>query len=347
MLDGLSQLSNFQSRSISAENPTGAPGQGGRAVPHPTSPARELGLGWKASPAMEVGARQTVELARIDGPGTIRHVWCTGQALSRDLILRAYWDDQSQPSIECPLGDFFGVGWGPFALLSSVPVAVVPNNGLNAYWPMPFRQRARLTLENRGSRTFVCFCQIDYQLAEVPTNASYFHAHFRRTNPLAYKTPYTVLEITGDGQYVGTYLAVGVTNNGWWGEGEIKFFVDGDDEFPSICGTGTEDYFGGAYNWDVDGRYVTYSTPYLGMHQVLKPDGLYRSQMRFGMYRWHIPDPIRFQRELRVTLQALGWRSEARFLPLQCDIASVAYWYQALPTPAFPALPDRDYLEVI
>jgi hypothetical protein len=146
---------------------------------------------------------------------------------------------------------------------------------------------------------------------------------------------------------VGTYLAVGVTNSGWWGEGEIKFYLDDDSEFPSICGTGTEDYFGGAYDWDVDGAYVTYTGPFMGMHQVLRPDGLYRSQMRFGMYRWHVADPIRFRRRVRVTLQALGWRGDGRYLPLQCDMASVAYWYQSLPAAAFPALPDRDYLEVI
>ena len=145
----------------------------------------------------------------------------------------------------------------------------------------------------------------------------------------------------GRGHYVGTYLAVGVTNSGWWGEGEIKFFLDGDDEFPTICGTGTEDYFGGAYDWDVDGQYVTYTTPFLGMHQVLRPDGTYRSQQRFGMYRWHIADPIRFERDLRVTLQALGWRSEGRYLPLQCDIASVAYWYQSPPTADLPCSGSR------
>jgi hypothetical protein len=154
-------------------------------------------------------------------------------------------------------------------------------------------------------------------------------------------------DVKGHGHYVGTYLAVGVTNTGWWGEGEIKFFLHGDADSPTICGTGTEDYFGGAYDWDVGGQYVTYTTPFLGMHQVLKPDGLYRSQTRFGMYRWHVADPIRFRSDLRVTLQALGWRSDGRYLPLQCDMASVAYWYQALPTAPFPTLPDRDYLEVI
>ncbi len=237
---------------------------------------------------MSIAAGETFGLARIDGPGTIQSMWFTGRKLSRDVILRIYWDDQTQPSVEAPLGDFFTVGWGPFAQVSSLPVAVNPNNGLNCFWEMPFRTRARLTLENRGTESFVCFYQINYSLTD-----------------------------------------------------------DDDAEFPTICGTGTEDYFGGAYDWVVDDRYVTYTTPFLGMHQVLEPDGVYRSQMRFGMYRWHIADPIRFAKQLRVTLQALGWRSGGRYLPLQCDMASVAYWYQTLPTAAFPELPDRDYLEVI
>ena len=275
-------------------------------------------------------------------------MWCTGRRISRDLILRMYWDGQPRPSVECPLGDFFCTGWGQFAQLSSLPVAVNPNNGFNCFWRMPFRSSARLTLENRGTDPFVCYYQVNYALQEFAPDTAYFHAQFRRVNPVAYMDSYAVLDgVEGIGNYVGTYLAVGVTNSGWWGEGEIKFFVDDDTEFPTICGTGTEDYFGGAYDWDVDHQYVTYTTPFLGMHQVLRPDGLYRSQMRFGMYRWHVVDPIRFDRKLRVTLQALGWRNDGRYLPLQCDMASVAYWYQTLPTAAFPALPDRDYLEVI
>ena len=275
-------------------------------------------------------------------------MWFTGRRISRDVILRIYWDDQPQPSVECPLGDFFASGWGPFAQISSLPVAVNPNNGLNCFWPMPFRASARFELENRGTERFICYYQINYTLTDVPPDTGYFHAHFRRVNPVPYKTVYTVLDgVKQRGQYIGTYLAVGVTNSGWWGEGEIKFFLDDDADFPTICGTGTEDYFGGAYDWDVEGQYVTYTTPFVGMHQVLRPDGLYRSQTRFGMYRWHIPDPIRFQTGIRVTLQALGWRSEGRYLPLQCDMASVAYWYQSLPTAPFPTLPERDYLEVV
>jgi hypothetical protein len=155
--------------------------------------------------------------------------------------------------------------------------------------------------------------------------------------------------VQGQGHYVGTYLAWGVNNTGWWGEGEIKFYIDGDARHPTICGTGTEDYFCGSYNFEnrETHQYQEFTTPYSGLHQVIRPDGVYRSQTRFGLYRWHIVDPIRFQQDLRVTIQALGWRSGGRYLPLQDDIASVAYWYQALPTSPFPTLPDRDYLEVI
>ena len=348
-LGQLSRLTHDRTRSISPENFSGEPGQGGRATEGTgASAARDLGQGWKVSPSVRIEPGQTFTLATITGPGAIQSLWFTGRRLSRNLILRAYWDEQAQASVESPLGDFFGVGWGPFAQLSSLPVAVNPNNGLNCFWEMPFRERARLTLENRGNEPFVCYYQVSYVLTDVQPDAGYFHAQFRRTNPLPYGSVYTLLDgVSGQGHYVGTYLAVGVTNSGWWGEGEIKFFLDADAEFPTICGTGTEDYFGGAYDWDVDGQYVTYTTPFLGMHQVLRPDGLYRSQMRFGMYRWHIPDPIRFQSALRVTLQALGWRGDGRYLPLQCDMASVACWYQTLPTTPFPELPGRDYLEVI
>jgi hypothetical protein len=348
-LGNLARLSDARTRSISPENFSGAPGQGGLATDGTGArAARDLGQGWKVSPSVQIAAGETFVLASIDGPGAIQSMWFTGRGLRRDTIFRAYWDDQTQPSIECPLADFFAAGWGPFAQLSSVPVAVNPNNGMNCFWQMPFRKNARFTLENRGPEACTCYYQINYTLTDVPDDVAYFHAQFRRSNPVPYKTDYTLLDgVQGIGQYVGTYLAVGVTNSGWWGEGEIKFFLDDDSEFPTICGTGTEDYFGGAYDWDVDGHYVTYSTPFLGMHQVLRPDGLYKSQMRFGMYRWHIPDPIRFTRSLRVTMQALGWRSEGRYLPLQCDMASVAYWYQTLPTAAFPDLRDRDYLEII
>ena len=358
-LDGLSmglgnlwRLPNAQSRSISAENFTGEKGKAGTATEGTGATcARDLGQGWKISPSVAIRTGETFTLADISGPGAIQSLWITGSCAvkhGRLTILRIYWDDQAAPSVECPLGDFFASGWGGYAQISSLPVAVNPSRGFNSFWPMPFRKGCRITLQNLSDEEVIAYYQINYALTDVPAGAAYFHAQFRRVNPLPYKSVYTIVDgIQGTGQYVGTYLAVGVTNCRWWGEGEIKFYLDGDAEFPTICGTGTEDYFGGAYDWEVDGQYVTYTTPFMGMHQVIRPDGLYKSQQRFGMYRWHIMDPIRFEQDLRVTIQALGWRSGGRYLALQPDIASVAYWYQRFPAAPFPPLPDTDYLEVI
>jgi len=358
-LGNLWRLSRAKSRSISAENPTGGKGQGAMAEPDPDGPARELGRGWKCAPYVVIQPGELYTLADITGPGAIQSMWITASLVSRDIILRVYWDGQAQPSVECPLPDFFATPWpshdpanptrGPFAPVNSLLVSVNPARGMNCFWEMPFRAHCRMTLENRHPtlRTAVYY-QVNYTLTDVPDDAAYFHAQFRRVNPLSYGEVYTILDgVRGRGHYVGTVMGWGIHNDGWWGEGEIKFYMDGDGEFPTICGTGTEDYFGGAYDWEVDGQYVTYTTPFLGMHQVLRPDGTYRATHRHAMYRWHVMDPIRFEQDLRVTIQALGWRSGGRFLPGQHDICSVAYWYQTLPTAPFPPLPDRDGLEII
>jgi hypothetical protein len=347
----LSRLSSAQSRSISPENFTGAKGKGGMATEgRGARAARDLGQGWKISPSVGIRSGETLELAHIEGAGAIQQIWMTPTGNWRFSILRIYWDDQAQPAVECPVGDFFASGWGEFAQLSSLAVCVNPGSGLNCYWEMPFQKRCRITMTNLADDDMVLYYQINYTLTEVPEGAAYFHAQFRRVNPLPYKNVYTVLDgVRGQGHYVGTYMAWGVNNSGWWGEGEIKFYIDGDEAFPTICGTGTEDYFCGSYNFEnrSTGQYQVFTTPYAGLHQVIRPDGVYRSQMRFGMYRWHIVDPVRFQEDLKVTIQALGWRTGGRYLPLQDDIASVAYWYQTLPTAPFPALPARDYLEII
>jgi len=350
-LANLSKLSNAQSRSISPENFTGEKGKGGMATEGTgVKCARDLGQGWKISPSVVIQPGETFQMADIAGPGTIQQIWMTPTGNWRYSIFRIYWDGQEQPSVECPVGDFFLSGWGKFSQVNSLAVCVNPGSAFNCYWDMPFKERCKMTMTNIADEPMVLYYQVNYELAEVPDGAAYFHAQFRRTNPLPYKDVYTVLDgVQGQGHLVGVYMAWGVNNSGWWGEGEIKFFIDGDDEYPTICGTGTEDYFCGSYNFEnkETHQYQEFSTPYAGLHQVLRPDGLYRSQMRFGMYRFHITDPVRFQQDLRVTIQALGWRSGGRYLPLQDDIASVAFWYQTLPTSPFPALPSRDGLEVI
>ncbi len=350
-LGNLSRLSDAVTRSISAENTTGAKGDGGKATEgFGANAARDLGQGWKVAPAVWIQPGETLTMAEIEGPGAIQSIWLAGRTIRRECILRIYWDGQEHPSVECPLGDFFAVGWGVFAQVTSIPVSVNPNNGVNCYWEMPFRKSCRITVENRAGDQVPCYYQVNYTLTDVPDDAAYFHAQFRRNNPLPYMENHTIIDgIKGKGHFIGTAMSWGVNNNNWWGEGEVKFFMDGDGEFPTICGTGLEDYFGGAYDWDVDGNYVTYSTPYLGMHQVILGGETYRANQRFSMYRWHVMDPIRFEDDLRVTIQALGWRTDPdrRYLPLQDDISSVAYWYQTLPTAPFPELPDRDYLEII
>ena len=355
-LGNLSRLSNAQTRSISAENPTGARGQGGQATEGTTAAfARELGPGWKLSPSIHISGHTTALLAKINGPGAIQHIWMTVDPKQwRRLILRFYWDDEETPSVEVPLGDFFCNGWCERVNVNSLPISVNPAGGFNSYWEMPFRECARVTVENLSPDTVEnFFYQIDYALTEVPEDCGYFHAQWRRSDPVPYQEVHTLLDgIHGFGQYVGTYLAWGSNNNGWWGEGEFKFYLDGDGAWPTICGTGTEDYFGGAWSFEHPaGSYGVYTTPFLGMPQVIKPDGLWRSQQRFGLYRWHIMDPIRFQSDLRVTVQALGWRSslegQRRFLPLQDDIASTAFWYQTEPHASFPEAPSLNALEVI
>lgn len=351
-LGNLARLSTARTRSISAENPTGGKGAGGGATDGLSAgAARDLGRGWKVAPAIDLEPGATTTLADIDGPGAITHVWITvAEPAWRSLVLRCYWDDEPTPSIEVPLGDFFCNGWGQHCQVSSLPVAVNPKGGFNSYWEMPFRGHARITVENLDEqpvRGF--FYQITYTLTDVPVDRAYLHCQWRRSNPLAYGHVHTLLDgVSGPGHYVGTYLAWGANNTGWWGEGEIKFYLDGDDEFPTICGTGTEDYFGGAWGFvHPPGEYGSYTTPYLGMPQVIKGDGFMGSQQRFGLYRWHIADTIRFSTDLRVSIQALGWRKGGRFLPLQDDISSTSWWYQREPHAPFPPLPGADGLEVI
>lgn len=358
LLRELTALSPAQTRVVTAENVYGERGAGGMAAlseePQPevtrigqvwggpNACARDLGRKWKVRPCITVPAGKTATIMDVAGPGCVQHIWITvKEQVYRDLILRMYWDDEATPSVETPLGDFFCNGWRTRVNILALPINVNPSGGFNSYFPMPFRRHARVTIENRAPEDVSgFFYAITYELGPVAEGEGCFHAQFRRTNPLPCKQDYTIVDgVVGNGHFVGTYMAWQQNSKGWWGEGEIKFFIDGDDEFPTICGTGTEDYFGGAWGFGQN-----FSGPFLG-YPLGTCDG--KPGNRHGLYRFHIMDPIRFQKSLRVTMQAIGWRSEGRYLPLQDDIASVAYWYQSEPHAPFPELGDRDALEVV
>ncbi len=356
-LGNLYRLSDAQSRSISPENFTGGKGMGAMEDSGASSyNARDLGKGWKLNPLVRIKPGATFTLADIKGPGAIEHIWMTPNGNWRFAILRIYWDNEKEPSVECPVGDFFCMAWGKYAQVQSLAVAVNPGSGFNCYWTMPFHKRCKITIENINTKKLVLYYQVDYVLSKIPKDAAYFHAQFRRENPVPYKKPYVLVDsIEGKGQYVGTYLALEAHNSGWWGEGEIKFYIDGDKKYPTICGTGTEDYFCGSYGFITREKnsagvevphYTEFCSPYSGMPQVITGDGLNQPMERFGLYRWHITDPIRFDKSLKVTIQDLGWRSDNRYRARQDDISSVVFWYQTEPHHPFPKFPSKDELEL-
>lgn len=333
-LGTLPLLSSAETRSISAENPNGERGGGAKAEPDENNPASMLGKGWKVRPCITLDPGSVTTLADITGPGIIQHIWITVDAKAyRDTILRMYWDDEAEPSVEVPLGDFFCNGHGLRYNVVSLPIAVNPSGGFNCYFPMPFRKRARITIENqRWEPIHGFFYQITYALTEVPDNAGYLHAQWRRSMTTRDYPEHVILDgVKGQGHYVGTFLAWTQLSDGWWGEGEIKFYMDGDTEYPTICGTGTEDYFCGAWGFG-----ETFNAPFTGYPLWRKEPG---TVPKHGLYRWHIMDPIRFKQSLKVTIQALGWWPNGKFQPLTDDIASVAYWYQTEPHASFPTMP--------
>lgn len=354
-LGNLSRLSNAKTRSISPENFTGEKGKGATAVPglpttrninNASGAARDLGEGWKVNPYIIIESGETFTIAEMDGPGAIQHIWMTPTGVWRWSIIRIYWDDETSPSVECPLADFFCMGWNQYSPLVSMPVCVNPGSAFNCYWSMPFRKHCRITIENINPKdSMILYYQVNYTLTEVPEDAGYFHAQFRRTR-YNETSDFTVVDgIKGKGQFVGVYLAWGLHNNGWWGEGEMKFFIDGDQKYPTICTTGLEDYFCGSYNFDRDGKFTEFCTPYAGLPQVIRPDGTYNSQERFGLYRWHIMDPVRFDKDFKATIQDLGWRFDGRYLAQHSDISATTFWYQSEPHGKFPVFPTWRELE--
>ncbi len=357
----LYELNDVKTRTISCENKDGSVAGGCKAEPLKDSPGEHLGKGWKSSPFVTVKAGETFEMAKIQGMGEIVSMWLTGE-VDRGTILRMYWDDSQIPSVECPITDFFLYGFAkphvmanwnsePNYRVNSALITVNPNRGLNCYIPMPFRKNAKITLENRTTEDKIFYYQVNYELKEIPENAGYFHAQYRMSLPVKFGEVHTVLDgVYCKGRYLGTALYVGLNRGGrWWGEGEFKFYMDGDKEYPTICTTGLEDYFCGAFNWDCEGEYQTYCTPYAGMPHIYKPDGLYNIQQRFNLYRFHVVDPIRFDNDLKITVQDLGWGVDdtgtwKNFLQREDDFISVAYFYLDKPITKIPELIDHKTL---
>lgn len=355
-LMGLPLAKYGKSRAVNAENPYGEKGKGGMAASH-------LGPSRKGSPCIKGLAPGSVTtLAQITGPGVIQHIWITvtdktqlDYYVLRDLVLRMYWDGEEEPSVESPLGDFFCCGFARGCVVNSLPIVVNPTRGMNSYFQMPFRKEAKITIENQhGAEVPAFFYQVDYCLFdELPEDMMYFHAKWNRERMTEKQKDYTILSgVKGKGHYVGTYMALTTLERYWWGEGEIKFYLDGDEEYPTICGTGTEDYFGGAWSYATqqDGKTAenTYCTPFMGYpyysHHDTDVHNFYHNDDTMpqrGFYRWHIVDPILFEEDLRVTIQQIGTCHKGNF-ERQDDVATVAYWYQSEPHQPFTPLMEKE-----
>lgn len=326
----------LESRSISFENPTGERGEGGKT-------ASNLGVGRKGFPAKSIVPGETVDLCDITGPGTIRHIWMTGSfkdktSALRSMVIRAYWENQEHPSVECPLGDFMGFAHAKVVSYQSAVHSVGQNAALNIWLPMPFEKRAKITLTNEGEETITVFYQVDYTIGDShPSVFGRLHAAFRRENPTTLTRDFEILpKREGAGRFIGAVLGIRTLEGNWWGEGEIKIYKDGDTEFPTICGTGSEDYICLSYGMQ--------QTPFLYHGCSLNQDGF------ISMYRWHILDPIYWEEECRITIQQIGWSREHRektghaLYERQDDWCAAVFWYEAIPSAplqVFPEVSDR------
>jgi len=342
----------MKSRSISFENPTGEPGAGGQA-------ASNLGVGRKGAPYKVIAPQEAVVLCDIHGSGTIRHIWMTGdfiriprnEALNkadRDLLLRstvirAYWDGQEHPSIECPLGDFMGLAHGKITIYESAVHSVAERRAFNFWLPMPFTRSARITLTNESDLEFTLYYQIDYTIDDKhSSDVGRLHVCFRRDNPTTMQSDFELLpKRTGKGRYLGAVMGVRKLHPGWWGEGEVKMYLDGDTEFPTICGTGAEDYIGLSYNLNVN------TNMYHGANLRHILDSVYQAPDVFSqrlmpmrneyvsMYRWHIPDPIYWKKDIRVTVQQIG-HTGGPLHERYDDWSTATFWYEPVPSAPLP-----------
>ena len=311
------------SRSISFENPTGAPGVGGQA-------ASKLGPGRKGAPARSINPGETVSLCDLEGPGTIRHLWITTDQrpiVQRACVIRVWWEGQEHPSIECPIGDLFGFAHGKIVSYQSAVHSCGPTGGRNLWLPMPFRKRARIEFTNEGPAAVPLFYSIDYTAGDKhAADVGRLHVLFRRENPTTEKVDFELLpERKQQGRFLGS--VIGIRNlhpQQWWGEGEIKVYLDGDRDWPTIVGTGSEDYVGLA--WGIQQAPFLYNGCSLNEKDFVT------------MYRWHLPDPIGWRRQARITIQQIAWKDG--LAETRDDWSCATFWYEPVPSAKLPPLPD-------
>lgn len=321
----------LETRSISFENPTGERGAGGTA-------ASPLGIGRKGAPAQMLAPGDEVQLCDIESAGTIRHIWMTTfnvPAILRGAVIRVWWEGQEHPSIECPLGDFFGFAHGKVASYQSAVHSVGENAALNIWLPMPFTKRARFVLTNEATVPMPLFYQIDYTIGEKhPEDVGRLHTVFRRENPTTLGEDFELLpKRSGKGRLIGSVIGVRVEDEKWWGEGEVKMYVDGDGEFATIVGTGSEDYVGLSFGMQ--------ETPFAYHGCSLNRDGF------ISMYRWHLPDPVYWREDIRVTIQQIGHKGTSvapgdypnQLYERQDDWSTSTFWYEPVPSAALPEMP--------
>ena len=332
----------------SSENPTAKKGGGSKG-----SDVEKL------NPCTFLAPGETLTLLDIDGPGTVRQMWMGGVP-SWHFILRIYWDGSENPSVEAPLPSFFGYAYydnvrdinGNFPTLNSALISVAPCRGFSCYFKMPFKKHCKITVENRSKHD--CrnlYYTITGNLEEVPEETLYFHASYRQSLPVTAGKAHTIIDgIEGHGNFLGVTLATGINgNNGCWVEGEAKMYIDG-DIYPSINYTGTEDYFCGsyAYGYDMIGKYQPFSNLYAGCFAIMGGEikdrsvSNYNVQPRFMSYRWHVPDPIHFEKDFKMTLLNMGIKPHDETFGRRDDMISVAYWYQNLTNKPLAPLPSDE-----
>ncbi|NLE36820.1 MAG: DUF2961 domain-containing protein [Pirellulaceae bacterium] len=317
------------SRSISFENPTGAPGEGGKAA------NSKLGVGRKGAPARSIKPGETVQLCDVEGSGTIRHIWmtCRGDGVYRQMVVRGYWEGQEHPSIECPLGDFFGFAHSEVKAYQSAVHSLGPKAGMNIWLPMPFNKRARFTITNEGDQPTVLYYQIDYTLdPPFPTETGRLHVCFRRENPTTLKKDFVLLPQRNQrGRFIGSLMGIRSEKSFWWGEGEVKAYLDGDTEFPTICGTGAEDYVG--LSWGIQEAQFLYNGCVLNRKDA-------NGHAFVTMYRWHLPDPIVWRESARITIQQLSYKRGVGLAETQDDWSCATFWYEPVPSAPLPPMPS-------